>query len=199
MYRVLFLSLWITGCCDDLFTYNSNLKVVEPASPDDGILTRRLHVENDPRGDWGYGIILRMRGPHAPNTKAFSVITTDSAGNEIDGFRIWGDARGESYLPFTFHAPLQVKEIQAVGKEVRWPDSVFAPNYSLMPLSELEAYVRAHRHLPGVPSQEEIAQRGLSLVQNQAVLLHKVEELTLYVISLQKQVDSLKALLLTRK
>jgi hypothetical protein len=74
-----------------------------------------------------------------------------------------------------------------------WPDYVFEPTYSLRPLSEVEKYIKEHRHLPEVPSAEQVANEGLDLGDNQAVLLKKIEELTLYVIELKKELEGVKA------
>lgn len=84
-----------------------------------------------------------------------------------------------------------------MAKEVKvtltgWPDYVFGADYRLMPLEETEAYIRANGHLPDVPSAEEVEECGLSLGEMNKVLLQKVEELTMHVIELQKQIDELK-------
>ena len=68
-----------------------------------------------------------------------------------------------------------------------WPDYVFGPGYSLMPLPGLQQYIRQHRRLPGVLSAKDAADSGVDLGDNQAVLLQKVEELTLYLIEAHKQ------------
>lgn len=73
-----------------------------------------------------------------------------------------------------------------------WPDHVFKAGYSLLPLNEVEAYVNANKHLPGVPSEEEVAANGVNVGSMNATLLQKVEELTLYMINLQKENDALK-------
>jgi hypothetical protein len=73
-----------------------------------------------------------------------------------------------------------------------WPDYVFEPTYKLMPLSELEEYIYKNKHLPDVPSAVEVETKGLDLGDNQTILLKKIEELTLYVIELKKEVDELK-------
>ena len=73
-----------------------------------------------------------------------------------------------------------------------WSDFVFDDGYRLPTLAELEQYVKAHRHLPDIPSAAEVEQEGVDLGQMNALLLQKVEELTLYVIDLQKQIDELK-------
>jgi hypothetical protein len=73
-----------------------------------------------------------------------------------------------------------------------WPDYVFAPSYQLRPLSELQKYIQEHRHLPDVPSAKEVEDNGLDLGANQAVLLRKIEELTLYVLELKKELEAIK-------
>ena len=74
-----------------------------------------------------------------------------------------------------------------------WPDFVFGNNYKLMNLYELEQFINANQHLPNVPSAEEVSANGIDLGEMNAVLLQKVEELTLHIIELQKQIDELKA------
>ena len=68
-------------------------------------------------------------------------------------------------------------------------DHVFFPTYRLMPLSELKQYVAENKHLPEIPSAEEFKKDGYSLGQMDDLLLRKVEELTLYIIQLQEQVN----------
>ena len=80
-------------------------------------------------------------------------------------------------------------------KEVdQWPDHVFGDGYRLMSLGEVEDYVAANRHLPGVPSEAEVKAEGYDVAEMQAVLLGKIEELTLHVIRQQKEIDSLRTL-----
>ncbi|WP_439488524.1 hypothetical protein [Algoriphagus sp.] len=71
-----------------------------------------------------------------------------------------------------------------------WPDYVFKPEYKLMPLSELEAYIQKNGHLPNVPSEAEVMENGVNLAEMNVKLLEKVEELTLYVIELEKKINS---------
>jgi len=67
-----------------------------------------------------------------------------------------------------------------------WCDYVFNPTYRLRPLSEVEQYIQQHHHLPEVPSAAEVEKNGLDLGDNQATLLKKIEELTLYLIEQNK-------------
>ena len=73
------------------------------------------------------------------------------------------------------------------------PDYVFAPNYNLMPLKKLETHVNTQRHLPGIPSAKEIAKNGIAVGDMQARLLEKVEELTLYILQQNKQIQAQSA------
>jgi len=72
-------------------------------------------------------------------------------------------------------------------------DFVFERDYKLRSLSETEAFVNKNKHLPEVPSAEEFKKNGYSVGVMDDILLRKVEELTLYLIEMQKQNDVLKA------
>lgn len=75
-------------------------------------------------------------------------------------------------------------------KQQPWPDYVFEPAYKLPSLTELEAYVKKHKHLPGVPSAKEVEENGLDLGNTQAALLEKIEELTLIIIEQNKKLEA---------
>jgi len=66
------------------------------------------------------------------------------------------------------------------------PDYVFAPDYQLMPLNQLEAYIRREQHLPEIPSAQNIRAQGVDLSTLQMQLLKKIEELTLYTIQQER-------------
>jgi hypothetical protein len=66
------------------------------------------------------------------------------------------------------------------------------PNYNLLPLKELEQYIFKNKHLPDVPTQNEISKDSMDVYEMNAILLKKVEELTLYVIEQQKQIEQLE-------
>ncbi|WP_147313963.1 hypothetical protein [Deminuibacter soli] len=72
-----------------------------------------------------------------------------------------------------------------------WPDYVFDSTYQLPHLDSVAAYIQQNKHLPEVPSAAEVQQHGVDLAANQAVLLKKMEELTLYMIDMKKQNDQL--------
>jgi len=70
-----------------------------------------------------------------------------------------------------------------------WPDYVFADEYKLMSLEELEESIQKNNHLPGLPSAMEIEEDGLELGDMQKRVLEKVEELTLYTIEQGKMIS----------
>lgn len=72
-------------------------------------------------------------------------------------------------------------------------DYVFEPDYKLMPLAEVEAFTKANKHLPEVPSAAEIEKSGLDLAKMNLLLLKKVEELTLHTIELEKRLKAVEA------
>lgn len=91
-----------------------------------------------------------------------------------------------------------ISEEVVVRLQGNWPDYVFAKEYKLPSLSDLELFILTNKHLPGVPTAEEVKENGLSLGDMNAILLKKVEELTLYLLEQnkslegqQKQIDKL--------
>jgi len=73
-----------------------------------------------------------------------------------------------------------------------WPDYVFADEYKLRPLSEVKKFIEQNKHLPNIPSAAEIEKNGVQLGDMSKRLVEKVEELTLYILQQQEQIDALK-------
>lgn len=74
-----------------------------------------------------------------------------------------------------------------------WPDYVFYEDHNLMPIAKLEKFISANHHLPNIPSAEEVKEKeGFELGNMNVKLLEKVEELTLYIIELNKATEELK-------
>lgn len=74
-----------------------------------------------------------------------------------------------------------------------WPDYVFAKDYKLTGLDEVEDFIKKNNHLPGIPSAKTIETSGLSVGEMQKMQMEKIEELTLYIIDLKKEIEKLKA------
>ncbi len=84
------------------------------------------------------------------------------------------------------------KEIQVENTSTAWPDYVFANDYRLKSLQEVETFIAANSHLPEVPSAAEVNENGIKLGEMDAVLLKKIEELTLYLIEMNKENEALR-------
>jgi hypothetical protein len=75
-----------------------------------------------------------------------------------------------------------------------WPDYVFAKEYKLPSLYEVESFIQKNQHLPGIPSSRELSEAGgVELGDMTSKLLEKIEQLTLYVIELKKENEAIKA------
>lgn len=81
---------------------------------------------------------------------------------------------------------IKTKEIVVTDSSEEWPDYVFDPDYPLPGIDQVDEFIRREGHLPGIPSAEQIQESGQNLGEIQVLLLKKIEELTLYVISMKK-------------
>ena len=72
-----------------------------------------------------------------------------------------------------------------------WPDYVFKKDYQLPGLDSLDKYIQLHQHLPGVTPADAVSKEGMDVGDGQAILLRKVEELTLYLIREHRQIEAL--------
>lgn len=74
-----------------------------------------------------------------------------------------------------------------------WADFVFEKDYQLKPLPEVADFIRTHKHLPDVPSETEVLNKGINISDMNKILLQKIEELTLYVIDLEQRLQSMQS------
>ncbi|MBK9300121.1 MAG: hypothetical protein IPN14_05825 [Bacteroidetes bacterium] len=81
----------------------------------------------------------------------------------------------------------------AVKTTGEWSDYVFAKDYKLLQLPEVEAYISTHSHLPGVPSAQDVVDNGIDMAKMDAKLLEKVEELTIHLIEMNKKMMEMKS------
>jgi hypothetical protein len=86
---------------------------------------------------------------------------------------------------------LYAKEVQVQSSV--WADFVFKKDYKLRSLKDVETYINANSHLPEVPSEAEVKEKGINVSAMNALLMQKVEELTLYMIQLQKDNEVMKS------
>jgi hypothetical protein len=154
----------------------------------------------------GSGSGWALGGNTAVNPTATFIGTTDNSTvafrtNNVERMRIDGTTGNVSIGTTNAQGYALAVNGSAIFTQVKvktyptWPDYVFRKGYELPSLKELEQYVNEHQHLPGVASEEEVRANGIDVSENEAVLLKKVEELTLYLIEQKKEIDELKMLI----
>jgi hypothetical protein len=128
----------------------------------------------------------------ATNGRTYDFATADVGLGKtwIENLAIGGKFASDSKLSVAGKATFIEVEVRAYST---WPDYVFAKNYNLTPLDSVANYIEQHSHLPNVPSAQDVEQNGINLGQMDAVLLQKIEELTLYNIQMYKQMEAMKA------
>lgn len=89
-----------------------------------------------------------------------------------------------------FDGTVKAKEI--IVKQNVWADYVFAPDYKLRSLGDVENFINENKHLPDVPSEKEVKANGVDVGNMNAILLQKIEELTLYIIEQNKRIEKLE-------
>ncbi|MGS2764554.1 hypothetical protein [Sinomicrobium sp. M5D2P9] len=94
---------------------------------------------------------------------------------------------------FTVKGKIHTQEVKVDLAGAVAPDYVFKEDYHLRSLEEVQAHIKEKGHLPGIPSAEEMEEEGINLKEMNLRLLEKVEELTLYVIELKREIDKLKS------
>lgn len=135
--------------------------------------------------------------------KALAVINTATNSNGDQTFVVYGSGKTHigvgrplasgvcANAMLTVDGTILAKEVRvAVSNSSHWADYVFEANYKLMPLHEVEQYIKLHKHLPEVPSAKDVVNEGVEVTEMNAILLKKIEELTLYTIELKKTVEA---------
>jgi GGDEF domain-containing protein/ABC-type sugar transport system substrate-binding protein len=115
------------------------------------------------------------------------------------------DLNGNTYLGGNLHAHgtvlasgaeftnLHVAGTLKASPTEPWADYVFEPGYTPMALKEVETFAKANGHLPEVPSAAEVQKDGIDLAKMNAILLKKIEELTLHAVAQEKRMEALSA------
>ena len=76
-----------------------------------------------------------------------------------------------------------------------WADFVFKNDYKLPNLYEIEAYYKANKHLPSIPTAQEVKENGVDVGEMNKLLLQKIEELTILMVQQQREIDQLKSVI----
>lgn len=123
------------------------------------------------------------------NNSTILAIPNNSAGT-TRFIGIADDANG-LWAKFCNNKTLYVNGTIKVVSE-KWADDVFDADYKAPTIAEIESYIVANKHLPGVPSAVDVAENGINVAEMSATLLRKIEELTLLVIEQNKTIEQLK-------
>jgi hypothetical protein len=144
-------------------------------------LVLKLSSESSTTESDKMGGMLLESSNGAANAPTFSLITANLRRLTIDPFGNIGinttDTKG-----YKLGVNGNIIANSIVVKVYPWADYVFYPEYHLQPLKDLKAYIDKNKHLPEIPSAQEVADKGVDLGEMNKLLLKKVEELTLYLI-----------------
>lgn len=120
-----------------------------------------------------------------------------------DGGSVWSEANGvatydgdvaigtgtvPSGYKLAVEGKIRTREIR-VDQDV-WPDYVFEKDYRLLSLEELQKHIEEKGHLPDIPSAQQVKENGVKLGEMDRLLLEKIEQLTLYTLEQQRQLET---------
>jgi hypothetical protein len=138
--------------------------------------------------------VLRTLG--ALNDRSGIVFNIPVNNNDGNSYFAFGDQYNFLWIKIFNNKTMKIdgklfaKEIEV--KTDVWADFVFQPEYKLMPINDLECFIQSNKHLPGIPTENQVKTDGINIAEMNAKLLQKVEELTLYIIEQQKDIEALK-------
>lgn len=136
-----------------------------------------------------------LRNDNSSNKLVLDFWSGSSRLSNVLGIDVNGNVGIGTATPNSFKLAVEGK-IGARGVKVTltspWPDYVFRKSYRLMPLNELDQYIKQHHRLPEIPSAETVKREGIDLGEMDSKLIKKIEELTLYLIELKKENDEMK-------
>ena len=142
---------------------SSNGKIITT----DSVVAQNLKASNSVRATYGYFSTLQ------PTNVSVNGATTSST------------------YKLAVNSGIICEELKVMA-DVPSSDYVFEKEYELRSLNEVETFVNENKHLPDVPSAKEFKENGYKVGEMDDLLLRKIEELTLYIIDLQKQIEELR-------
>lgn len=160
----------------------------------------KLGISIQPTGFVGLGLANPQAQLHLPDEAKFRIgsweFSQEGGGTSTSYLRLnrWtGDGTTtwtNKMIAIDWSGNLFAKSVTVTTDN--FPDYVFKKDYQLLPLKDLEVFIQKYNHLPEIPSAEEVSCDGINLGEMNKKLLLKIEELTLYTIDQQKQIDDLK-------
>ncbi len=212
---------WI-GTCNKypfkMYTYgNERMRITEDGNVGIGTINpkHKLEVKGsislyNPDDDPNFSLFFaRGNGANYTETWGVQYVLPNQYTTNLGGLNFW-KVYGDNFLLFLadngnvgisekapdhklcVNGTVKAKEFLCTLDNWHWPDFVFADEYKKMTLNELEKYISLNKHLPGMPSSNEVENNGVNLGEMNAKLLQKIEELTLYIIELNKRNEELE-------
>lgn len=154
-----------------------------------GDLTSVIDVENGGGSLWRYGVSGAGNGLGVGNGTFYFENSGRAIMTMTDRCIGMGTISPDPTYYLSVNGSIRAKSIRVNSG---WADYVFDDSYKLRPLSEVGEYIKSHKHLPDVPTAAEVEQEGVDVAETQVILLKKVEELTLYILQQQAEIESLK-------
>lgn len=152
----------------------------------------KIKLYDTPNWVGGLGIKINTLTLHSGGNYSFYTSTTETSDGDNQmtilstGNVGIGTTNPDARL--AVNGTIHTKEVK-VDLSIPVPDYVFKPAYPLSPLKKVKAYIDKNHHLPEIPSAEQIEKEGLDLGEASAGQLKKIEELTLYLIEKDKQLN----------
>ena len=138
------------------------------------------------------------------NSSISELAITNGSGVKVDsksaGYLAIGDFGSSSPMSIPTGYRLVVQDgiitekvkVALRSSQTDWADYVFSPEYNLLPLSKVEEFIKENKHLPNVPSADQMVEIGVDVAKTSKMFMEKIEELTLYLIDLKKEIEILK-------
>lgn len=156
-------------------------------------------IKSGAHSNEGGALFLENSSKNAPNTANRWAIY-NMTGQYSDGLQFWSYSADGAYGAklkisdtgnMALYGKLEAKDV--VITPTPTADFVFDSGYDLKTIDNLEQFITKNHHLPDIPSAKEMTENGLAVGDFQIKLLQKIEELTLYVIDQNKQIEQLKS------
>ncbi len=159
--------------------------------------TEKLVVNGNISQTAGYNITTNQI--IAPDTNGLRLSDQDGLGIFVtEGGNVGIGTESPGVYKLAVNGKILAEELKIV-ESVPSSDYVFEKEYNLMTINKLEDFITKNKHLPEVPSAKEFEANGYSVGEMDDILLRKIEELTLYIIQQQKEIEKLKSILLHSK
>lgn len=155
----------------------------------------KFHVMGDGIFESNYGqIMLKSTGSNSSWSIQSHASTGDLYFRHDQGYDFYGDFKMGLAPDGTLKVGGSIQSCEVEVELNGWCDYVFDESYNLMELNELSDYINNNKHLPGVPSENELIEKGsLKVGKMQKIQMEKIEELTLYILDQNKKIELLMA------